>query len=93
MVVIKAVITAAPNTAATVVIRAIRRAPAQVVAILAIPAPSAAAPMSAMRASACNAVLPCHLVNVPAAARNCRRAPSFAASAANPSSNAAHTPL
>lgn len=78
---IRAVIVAVLNMAA---IKGIRRTLAEAGAIL---APSAVAPMRTKRASASNAALPCRPVNVPAAARNSQQAPSFAASAANPSSN------
>ena len=87
MVAIKpATIAAVPDTAATVLIQAIRRARAQAAAIQAIPAPSAAAPMRAMRAFASNAALPCRPANVPVAAQNWWQAPGFAANAVNPSS-------
>lgn len=77
---------------ATVVTRDIRRAgapAAQLVAILAIPALNAAAPMRTMRASASNAAHLYRLVNVRAAVRWFRRAPSFAHSAASLNRNAA----
>jgi len=80
---IPAVITAVRNMAATAAIKDIRRAAVPLVAILGRPVPSAAAPIRATPASASNAALPCHPVTVPAAARSCRLALSFARSAAS----------
>ncbi len=64
-----------------------------VVAATVLLAPNAAAPMRSKHTSVCNEVLLYRVVNVPVAARSCRRASGFAASTAKHNSNAARTPL